>query len=134
MDTNGYLFSTALALSPYMNVCSSGHTSFTTAGIHHKKVIGEFSEILRKKDSNTCLRDLLIRRLEQLIENPEIFLADMDESSQTAKNIKRCLKIVQEHDEIALKLPKDISLKNILNYGEKLRNMEKSHPNFAFTR
>lgn len=134
-DMNAYLFSVALSLSPYMNVCSSGHTSFTTAGIHHKKVIGEFSEVLRKKDSNTCLRDLLIRRLEQLIENPEDFISDMDESSLIAqKNINASLQIAQKHDEIVAKLPKDISLKNILSYGEKLRNMEKSHPNFDFTR
>jgi hypothetical protein len=124
VDANSYLFSTALALSPYMNVCSSGHTSFTNAGIHHKKVIGEFAEVLRKKDSNTCLRDLLIRRLEQLIENPKDFDSNLESS----------LQIVKMHDEIATKLPKDISKKNIIVYGEKLRNMKKSNPDLDFSK
>lgn len=118
VNTNSYLLSTALSLSPYMNVCSSGHTSFTTAGIHHKKIIGEFAEVLRKKDSNTCLRDLVIRKLEQLIENPPKD-SDID--------INSTLQIIKEHDEVATKLPKDISRKNILNYAEKLRIMEKDN-------
>ncbi len=121
IDTNSYLLTTALSLSPYMNVCSSGHTSSTTAAIHHKKVIGEFAEVLRKKDSNTCLRDLIIRRLEQLIDNPPE-LSD----SKIAKSIHSSLQIIKQHDEIARKLPKDISIKNILSYAEKLRNIEKS--------
>lgn len=117
VDTNKYLFSTALSFSPYMNVCSSGHTSFTDAEIHHKKVIGEFAEVLRKKDSNTCLRDILIRRLENIIENPSNFNVDFGAS----------LEIVKRHDEMTIKLPKNISPKNILSYGENLRkNMKKS--------
>lgn len=124
-DTNDYLFSTALALSPYMNVCSSGHTSYTNAGIHHKKVIGEFAEVLRKKDSNTCLRDLLIRRLEDLIENNGYLDSVSLENPNLNMNIS--LQKVKEHDEIATKLPKDISTKNIIRYGEKLRNMEKAN-------
>ena len=36
IDTNEYLFSTALSLSPYMNVCSSSHTSYTNAGFLSK--------------------------------------------------------------------------------------------------
>lgn len=124
IDTNEYLFSTALALSPYMNVCSSSHTSYTNAGIHHKKVIGEFSEVLRKKDSNTCLRDMLIRRLEELIENNG-HLSNVS-SEKPSKNMRQCLEIVRKHDEMANKLPKDISKKNIISYSEKLRFMEKS--------
>ncbi len=116
INANTYLFSSALALSPYMNVCSSGHTSFTNAGIHHKKIIGEFAEVLRKRDSNTCLRDLLIRRLEQLIEHPEDF--DLDLSSY--------LQIIEQHDNMETHLPKDISQKNILSYAEKLRERETS--------
>lgn len=119
IDTDQYLFSTALSLSPYMNVCSSSHTSFTSAGIHHKKIIGEFAEVLRKKDCNTCLRDLLIRKLEQLIENPE----------NSNERLAPSLEIVKKHDEMATKLPKDISQKNIINYAEKLRNMKNSNLN-----
>ena len=116
IDTNEYLFSTALSLSPYMNVCSSSHTSYTNAGIHHKKIIGEFAEVLRKKDSNTCLRDILIRRLEDLIEKRNIPAEVYNKDS-----ILECLDKVKEHDEIANRLPKDISKKNIISYAEKLR-------------
>ena len=120
MDVNDYLMSNALSISPYMNVCSSGHTSTTNAEIHHKKVIGEFAEILRKKDSNTCLRDLLIRRLEELIEN-DGFIKNTHDKPMSPQMIYS-LKIVKEHEEASLKLPKDISRKNITAYAEKLRN------------
>lgn len=123
VDANSYLLSTALSLSPYMNVCSSGHTSSTTAAIHHKKVIGEFAEVLRKKDSNTCLRDLIIRRLEQLIEYPP-----ENSNSEAIASINKSLQIIKNHDETARKLPKDISKKNIISYAEKLRNMKKFYP------
>ena len=122
VDTNEYLLSTALAISPYMNVCASGHTSFTNAEIHHKKVIGEFAEVLRKKDSNTCLRDLLIRKLEDIIENNEYFESNSIDNSNMNSSLKR----VKEHDKIANKLPKDISTKNIIHYGEKLRDTDKT--------
>ena len=121
INANDYLFSTAIALSPYMNVCSSGHTSFTNAQIHHKKVIGEFAEVLRTKDSNTCLRELLIRRLEQLIDNDGVLDKDTEEPKEMSQMRKDSLKIAKEHEETSLKLPKDISKKNILNYAEKLR-------------
>lgn len=117
VNTDEYLLSTALSLSPYMNVCGSGHTSYTTAGIHHKKIIGEFAEILRKRDSNTCLRDLLIRKLEQIIDNPP---------KKCSENMRACLQIVKEHDKVANKLPKDISHKNIYSFAEKLRNKNKN--------
>lgn len=117
VNTDEYLLSTALSLSPYMNVCGSGHTSYTTAGIHHKKIIGEFAEVLRKRDSNTCLRDLLIRKLEQIIDNPPQKCSDY---------MRACLQIVKEHDEVANKLPKDISHKNIYSFAEKLRNTDKN--------
>ena len=122
INADDYLLSTAISISPYMNVCGSGHTSSTTAAIHHKKVIDEFSEILRKKDSNTCLRDLLIRRLELLIDNDGI----IDNSSkEISSNRKASIKIVKNHEEESLKLPKDVSRKNIMAYGEKLKNIKK---------
>ena len=122
INADDYLLSTAISISPYMNVCGSGHTSSTTAAIHHKKVIDEFSEILRKKDSNTCLRDLLIRRLELLIDNDGI----IDNSSkEISSNRKASIKIVKNHEEESLKLPKDVSRKNIMAYGEKIKNIKK---------
>lgn len=125
VNTDEYLLSTALSLSPYMNVCGSGHTSYTTAGIHHKKVIGEFAEVLRKRDSNTCLRDLLIRRLEQIIDNPP---------EKCSPNMRVSLQVVKEHDEVANKLPKDISHKNIYSFAEKLRNMKKDKEDTELSR
>ena len=119
MDADEYLLSTALSLSPYMDVCSAGHTSFTTASIHHKKIIGEFSEVLRKKDSNTCLRDMLIRKLDTIIEN----MSSLDTDSIDKLSMKHCLKIIQTHNEMSYNLPKDISKKNIIAYGERLRNL-----------
>ncbi len=127
MDTNDYLLSRALFSSPYMNVCSAGHTSFTNASIHHKKIIGEFSEVLRKKDSNTCLRDMLIRRLEELIDNHGKLATD-DIDKPISLTMKENLQFVEQHDIDANNLPKDISFKNILAYAERLRNnFEKDH-------
>ena len=120
VDANYHLLSTALSISPYMNVASSGHSSFTTVGIHHKKVIGEFSEAIRKKDANTILRDLLIRRLENILDNPSEYLPNYEENS----DIKMLLEKANEHEEIATKLPKDISRKNVFQYGEKLRQKQ----------
>ncbi len=138
IDANEYLFSTALSLSPYMNVCSSGHTSTTTATIHHKKLIGEFAEILRKKDSNTCLREMLIRRLETLIVKKGITDKDDPSDKDISDSMKDMLKIATKHEKIASKLPRDISRKNILNYAEKLRkkldkkaNAEKTDEEFT---
>ena len=37
VDTNMYFLASALSISPYMNVASSGHSSFTTVGNHNKK-------------------------------------------------------------------------------------------------
>jgi hypothetical protein len=62
--------------------------------------------------------------LEQLIENPKDFDSNLESS----------LQIVKMHDEIATKLPKDISKKNIIVYGEKLRNMKKSNPDLDFSK
>lgn len=117
VNADEHLLSTALSLSPYMNVCGSGHTSYTTAGIHHKKIIEEFAEVLRKRDANTCLRDLLIQKLEEIIDNPP---------KKCTPHMRDCLKLVKKHDEIANKLPKDISNKNIYSYAEKLRNKQNS--------
>ena len=126
IDSNLYLLSTALSVSPYMNVASSGHSSFTTVAIHNKKVIGEFSETIRNKDTNTLLRDVLIRRLEDIIESPTKYFSNIEDSL----DIQLYLKIIQDHEEIANKLPKDISKKNIVHYGNKLEQLRnKSNDN-----
>lgn len=124
INTDEYLLSLALAVSPYMDVCSAGHTSFTTASLHHKKIIGEFSEILRKKDSNTVLRDMLIRRLEIIINN--ITSLDNESQQKLSPLMKNNLQIIKTHDEIASKLPKDISQKNIKAYVARLADLTKT--------
>ena len=121
VDTNMYFLASALSISPYMNVASSGHSSFTTVGNHNKKIVGEFSEAIRKKDSNTLLRDILVRRLENILENPEEYF-DLKDDSQSAY-VTRYLDLAKQHEEIASRLPKDIPRKNIIHYGNRLREI-----------
>ena len=132
MNANLYLLSLALAVSPYMNVVSSGHSSFTTASNHNKKVVGEFAEALRKKDANTCLRDILIDRLKDILDNPSSFFPGVKIRPLSSLNInstnpdrrpnyvEQCLIIAQRHEKFASKLPKDISKKDIAKYGKDL--------------
>ena len=121
VDTNMYFLASALSISPYMNVASSGHSSFTTVGNHNKKIVGEFSEAIRKKDSNTLLRDILVRRLENILENPEEYF-DLKDEKQSAY-VTRYLDLAKQHEEIASRLPKDIPRKNIIHYGNRLREI-----------
>ena len=139
MNANLYLLSQALSVSPYMNVVSSGHSSFTTASNHNKKIVGEFAEALRKKDSNTCLRDILIDRLTDILQNPNTYFPDVKIRPLSTLNInssnpehrpnyiEQCLIIAQRHEKFASKLPKDIAIKDIAKYGEKLK---KSVPSY----
>lgn len=119
VDTNEHLLFTAVSLSPFMNVCT--HTSFGNAGIFHKSLSNEFTEILRWRDTNTCLRDMLVQRLNQILENPK-------KNNATINNL---IHITEEHDKMANKLPKDITRTDILNYCEhKLeKNIEKFNSN-----
>lgn len=126
VDTNMYFLASALSISPYMNVASSGHSSFTTVGNHNKKIVGEFSEAIRKKDSNTLLRDILVRRLENILENPEEYF-DLKDDSQSAY-VTRYLDLAKQHEEIASRLPKDIPRKNIIHYGNRLREIASQIP------
>lgn len=121
VDTDMYFLASALSISPYMNVASSGHSSFTTVGNHNKKIVGEFSEAIRKKDSNTLLRDILVRRLENILENPEEYF-DLKDEKQSAY-VTRYLDLAKQHEEIASRLPKDIPRKNIIHYGNRLREI-----------
>ena len=98
-DTDSYLFGLAKFISPYMNVCSSGHTSFSTASIHQKNLVGEFSEVLRRRDSTTYLGNMLIERLKNILSTKGI----KDSSYQ---------KMVQD----SLSLPREISKHDIIEY------------------
>lgn len=111
--TDDYLLSLAKFISPFMNVCSSGHTSFSTASIHQKNLIGEFTEILRKKDKTTCLRNMLISRLRTVL--------------QTSND-----KDYLENRKVRDSLPRDIAREDITQYAtrlhQKLAETEKEEP------
>ena len=111
--TDDYLLSLAKFISPFMNVCSSGHTSFSTASIHQKNLIGEFTEILRKKDKTTCLRNMLISRLRTVL--------------QTSND-----KDYLESRKVRDSLPRDIAREDITQYAtrlhQKLAETEKEEP------
>ena len=133
MNANLYLLSSSLSVSPYMNVVSSGHSSFTTASNHNKNIVDEFTEALRKKDVNTCLREMLINRLTDILQNPKIYfpdvnirpLSNLNINSSNPENrpnyIEQCLFVAQRHEEFASNLPKDITRKHIANYGADLK-------------
>lgn len=99
-----HLLSLAQYVAPDMNVCSSGHTSFSTATISHKNLVNEFSEVLRKKDSNTYLANMLIDRLSTILKNPKLINEQY-----------------QRDDNISNALPRDISRKDIIDYAGRLK-------------
>ncbi len=103
IDTDKYLLDLALSISPYMNVCHSGHTSFSTANTQAKSLEDEFSEVLRKKDSISCLRNILIERLKQIC--------------KTSKN-----KYYVENTRLKSLLPNDVSRADIIDYAKSLNN------------
>ena len=108
IPTDKYLFSLACSISPYMGVCSSGHTSFSTATVHSKNLVNEFAEILRKRDSTTYLGNMLINRLENIIKDGSII--------DTA---------YAKREKISNSLPRDISRRDIINYAEKIHLIQK---------
>lgn len=110
MDTNEYLLSLALSLSPYMNVCHSAHTLFSSANTQAKSVEDEFSEILRKKDSLSALRNMLVERLKTIL--------------KTTDN-----KVYQKVLESTSLLPNDVSRSDIIDYSKRLH--EKKHNEFS---
>ena len=67
------------------------------------------------------LRDILVRRLENILENPEKYF-DLKDDSQSAY-VTRYLDLAKQHEEIASRLPKDIPRKNIIHYGNRLREI-----------
>lgn len=123
INTDEFLLSFALSASPFMDVCSAAHTSFTTATIHHKKLTEEFLEILRKRDSNTILRNMLIRRLDKILKN----LLSLDENSiqNLSSLMKYNLKNIKAHNQMTSRLPKDISKDDIREYAKRLPELIK---------
>ena len=103
MSFDDYLLTLAKSHSPYMSVCDSAHTSFSEmASLRPKDLVDEFSEVLRKRDSLTCLRHLLVERLDHILKtkpDPEY----------------------EENRKIAESLPKEISRIDIVKYSEHLK-------------
>jgi|GEM_PF-5464953 len=73
MSLDHYLLNLAQHISPFMYVCTCADTTFSnTANINNKDLIEEFTEILRKKDSTTCLSQMLINKLSQVVKSQNI--------------------------------------------------------------
>ena len=103
MDFDDYLLSLAKSISPYMNICDSAHTSFSAmASLIPKDLKDECSEILRKKDSLTCLRHILVTRLEEILKTRD--------DPEYIKN-----------RGIINSLPREISRFEITKYSEQLK-------------
>ena len=119
IDTDDYLLSLALSLSPYMNVCHSGHTSYSTANTQAKSLEDEFAEILRKKDSITCLRSILIERLKKVLKTIEAEKTITKKPESLRDNLINCYL-----NNIHLKslLPNDVSRADIIEYAKELNN------------
>lgn len=66
-----YIYSLANSSSPEMHKCGSAETNFSTAEIEHRTLVQAFSEILRKRDSLTCLGNLVIERLENYMKSSD---------------------------------------------------------------
>ena len=102
MDTNTFILELAKSISPFMGVCSSGHTSFSTASVNPKNLVGEFTEILRKKDTTSCLANILVQRLRDILKNTH----DQD---------------YEDNLKIKDALPRDIAKEDIVQYASELQ-------------
>ena len=104
MSFDEYLLLLAKSHSPYMSVCDSAHTSFSEmASLRPKDLVDEFSEVLRKRDSLTCLRHVLVERLDHILKtNPD--------------------SEYEENRRITESLPKEISRIDIVKYSEHLKD------------
>ena len=103
MNTDDYLYSLAISRSACLNTCSSGHGLSPNAAIHHQDIDDEFAEVLRRRDSMTCLGDILLKRLRTVIRESKI-----DDPTNINKNIS------------IANLPKLITFEEIYEYGSDL--------------
>ena len=104
IDTDEYLLQFVLLNSPCLNICTSGPgESRLNTSIQHINLENEFKEIIRKRDSNTVLGNLLTERLHQILKNPK----------------KENIRVKSKNDTI-IKLPTNIGKNNIIKYGNNL--------------
>ena len=106
LKTDDYLYSLAISRSACLNTCSSGHGLSPNAAIHHQDIDDEFAEVLRRRDSITCLGDILLKRLRIVLKTSKI-------SDPT--NINKNISIAN--------LPKQITLEEIYDYGKELEQL-----------
>ena len=105
VDTNEYLYNTALSYSPALFRAVSGSGFSLNAAIQHQDIVDEFTEVLRKKDSMTLLGNLLLERLSTILETTK-----KDDEHNVRKN------------EFLSKLPKQITYTQLIEYGERLKD------------
>ena len=105
VDTNEYLYNTAISYSPALFRAVSGSGFSLNAAIQHQDIVDEFTEVLRKKDSMTLLGNLLLERLSTILETTK-----KDDEHNVRKN------------EFLSKLPKQITYTQLIEYGERLKD------------
>lgn len=105
VDTNEYLYDTAISYSPALFRCVSGSGFSLNAAIQHQDIVDEFTEVLRKKDSMTLLGNLLLERLTELLKTTK-----KDEMHNVRKN------------DFLSRLPKQITYTQLMEYGERLKH------------
>ena len=106
INTNEYLYLVATSRSACLNTCSSGHSFSINAAIHHQDIDDEFAEVLRRRDSMTCLGNILLKRLRIILKTSK---------ADDKTNINKINSISS--------LPKLISPEEIYEYGEELENL-----------
>ncbi len=68
-NMNEYLMNLAKYVASNMSVCRSSHDLTTpTVAIEHKGLAAGFSDVLRKKDGISCLAQLLVDRVESIVD------------------------------------------------------------------
>jgi len=107
IDTDDYLYSLAISRSACLNTCSSGHGFSPNAAIHHQDIDDEFAEVLRRRDSLTCLGNMLLKRLRTVLKTSKL-----GDHANINKNLSLS------------RLPKQITIEEILEYGEQLNNSQ----------
>ena len=69
-NMNEYLINLAKYVASNMSVCRSSHNLTTpTVAIEHKGLAAGFSDVLRRKDGISCLAQLLVDRVESIVDS-----------------------------------------------------------------
>lgn len=97
-DTDQYLLTLSKYVSANMAICRSSHNFSTpTVSIENASLLESFSDVLRKRDGISCLAQMLVDRLEDILQT--------------------------NNDDRANKSYKQINIRNIINYANTLPNI-----------